>query len=318
MNHPVSSSSSISLIVRLETLETIESHPFADSMDATIKSSFWSDSRIEELPADQKLALLWLLTNPSRDLCGFTRVSARRFQFETGLAITVLGEACKALPSSFHPPSEGVYFAVHFLRHQFGKGGALNLRNKVIVAAARHADALPIPLRSSFFEAYPELLSLIEKSSSSFHANTSPIDPPSENPEGVRVREGARAGEENLSEEGCGEEPTADIPGIVALYPRREGVAEAIGHVTRHLRAGADVRSIIEGTKAIAAVISQMPSGHLNAFVPAAAAFFAKRRWEDDPATWLRNGNSRTNGAAPPPPSLGGRKPGSHIKISQP
>jgi hypothetical protein len=68
---------------------------------------------------------------------------------------------------------------------------------------------------------------------------------------------------------------------------------------------------IADGTRAIAAVIAKLPSGHLNAYVPSAARFFANRRWEDDPRTWMRaamKGDRHGNGGMPAPPSLGGRK----------
>jgi hypothetical protein len=116
-------------------------------------------------------------------------------------------------------------------------------------------------------------------------------------------------------EEGCGEKPSEPITAaaIVDLYPRREKQREAIEHVLRHIKAGVDPQSIVDGTKAIAAVIPQMPSGHLNAFVPSAAAFFQNRRWEDDPRTWLRpktgNGGQNTD------PGIGARRPANVIKI---
>jgi hypothetical protein len=97
---------------------------------------------------------------------------------------------------------------------------------------------------------------------------------------------------------------------IVALYPRRQSQSEAVLIVARHIADGADPQSIADGTRAIAAVISQMPSGPLNAYVPAADTFFRKKKWEDDPQSWLRNAapGNRNNGAQPQPLSLGGRK----------
>ena len=149
-------------------------------MDAYIRAAFWTDQRIEDLDPEAKLAALWIITNPSRDLCGFTSVSNKRFTFEIGLAPAVLQQLCKALPSSFYAPSKGVVFAVNFLRHQFGKGGHISPGNKVIIAATRHARSLPQPLTTAFFQAYPELLKEEENQ-----------DPPSmgdtPNREGVRV-----------------------------------------------------------------------------------------------------------------------------------
>jgi hypothetical protein len=282
-------------------------------MDSIIKASFWTDSRVEEQTPEVKLACLWLISNPSRDLCGFTQVSNRRFSFETSLDPSPLQGACKGLPSSFKEVVPGVFFAVHFLRHQFGKGGKISLGNKVIVAAARHAEKLPESLRAAFFEAYPELLGLVQNAPNITHINEAPSIPHAENRHGVRVRERVGEGAVN-EEEGCGEKPIA-LADIVGAYPRREGVAEALGHVAASVKRGADSAAILTGTRAIAAVIGQLPSGHLNAFVVSAGTFFKNERWRDDPQTWLRHGVAK-NGAAASTLKLGGREVGSMTRVS--
>jgi hypothetical protein len=99
-----------------------------------------------------------------------------------------------------------------------------------------------------------------------------------------------------------------DVAGIVALYPRREGVMAACTAVHDHLRRGFEVDAIVAGTRAIAAVISQMPGGHLNKFVPSAEKFFRDRKWEDDPATWLRGAAANGTGEPREPYKPGGRK----------
>lgn len=282
-------------------------------MDATIKGSFWTDQRVEEVSPEIKLTCLWLVTNPARDLCGFTQVSNKRFTFETGLPVHFLEGACKGLASSFVKLADGVYFAVNFLRHQFGKGGRLSLGNKVVIAAARHAGKLPVVLRDAFLAAYPELLELVEKDSKNPAKNDPPCIPLPVKRDGVRAREGAREGA-GAKEEGCGEKPT-DFADIVGAYPRREGVAEALGHVAASVRKGADPAAILTGTRAIAAVIGQLPSGHLNAFVVSASKFFLNERWRDDPQTWLRHGAAK-NGAAAGSLNLGGRKVGSMTRVN--
>lgn len=98
-----------------------------------------------------------------------------------------------------------------------------------------------------------------------------------------------------------------DLADIVGAYPKREAVAEALGHVARSVKNGADPMAILTGTRAIAAVIGQLPSGHLNAFVVSAATFFKNERWRDDPQTWLRTGAAK-NGAAAGSLDLGGRE----------
>lgn len=105
-----------------------------------------------------------------------------------------------------------------------------------------------------------------------------------------------------------------DLSNIVGAYPRREGVAEALGHIAASVRRGANPEVILTGTRAIAAVIGQLPSGHLNAFVVSASKFFQNERWRDDPQTWLRHGAAK-NGAAAGMLNLGGRKVGSVTRI---
>jgi hypothetical protein len=56
---------------------------------------------------------------------------------------------------------------------------------------------------------------------------------------------------------------------------------------------------------AIAAVIGQLPGGHLNAYVIGAGKFFRDKRWQDDPATWMRQGSHTTG--APVKVDLGAR-----------
>ena len=99
-----------------------------------------------------------------------------------------------------------------------------------------------------------------------------------------------------------------DVPGIVALYPRRQGVAAACELVAGWLRKGDSAEAIVSGTRAHAAVIAQLPSGGLNAFVESAETFFRKRAWEDDPQARLRQAANGSGGAPAGPPELGGRK----------
>lgn len=262
---------------------------------------------MEESTAEVKLAALWLISNPARDLCGFTTVSNKRFTFETGLDARALEGASEGLPSSIRKLPGGVWFVVNFLRHQFGKGGRLSLKNNVIVSAARHASKLPEPLRRAFFEAYPELLEIAPHGSVNGNHFEAPSKGVTPNPEGVRVR--VRVG---VQEKGCGEKPI-DPLSIVQAYPRREGDMAALTALKESIRKGADPDVILTGTRAIAAVIPSLPSGHLNAFVVSSAKFFQGERWRDDPATWRRSGSKRDGGNAGDL-DLGGREPGPPIE----
>lgn len=149
-------------------------------MHTALSSEFWTDPRIEALDPGEKLAALWLMSNPSRDLLGFTKASDRRFQFETGLDPSTLQAVAKALPTTFQAPSEGVYFAAKFLRRQYGKGGKISPQNNVIRSAIRHAKTLPSPLQGAFLDAYPELKRHIEEGASAPpQAEGAPKPPPS-------------------------------------------------------------------------------------------------------------------------------------------
>jgi hypothetical protein len=76
---------------------------------------------------------------------------------------------------------------------------------------------------------------------------------------------------------------------IVASYPRREKVADALKIVERHLRDGEDFQAMLYGTQACAKVIESMPSRANGKYVPSALAFFLAKRWKDDPETiWRR------------------------------
>lgn len=81
---------------------------------------------------------------------------------------------------------------------------------------------------------------------------------------------------------------------IIEAYPRREKTAEAAQIVAGHLAEGDDFELMLAGTKACAAVIRTLPSGHLNRYVPSAVSFFRDRRWKDDPETLKRQGSSST------------------------
>jgi len=106
-----------------------------------------------------------------------------------------------------------------------------------------------------------------------------------------------------------------DVPGIVAIFPRRQGVAVACEVVAKWLAKGESSEAIIAGTKAHAAVIGELPGGALNRYVESAETFFRDRRWEDDPQARLRNGHHDGTGAPAGKPEMGGRK-ATVIKIS--
>jgi hypothetical protein len=81
---------------------------------------------------------------------------------------------------------------------------------------------------------------------------------------------------------------------VVAAYPRKEKVADALAIVLGQLRAGDSFEAMLAGTKAAAAIIRTLPSGASNRYVPGAEAFFRAKRWADDPETLRRQGDTKS------------------------
>lgn len=267
-------------------------------MNATVKSSFWTDERLEEASAEIKLAVLWLITNPARDLCGFTKVSSKRFTFETGLPASSLEGASKALPSAIKKLPGGVYFVTHFLRHQFGKGGLLNGKNKVLIAAARHAMGLPSPMLEAFKEAYPELCS-----EENFQTKQDPPSIPHRcHPEGVIAGEGEG--------EGAKEEVIEQARTLCEMHPKRDlsqpALRAAVAAIRKH---GFDL--VAEGVRSYSAAVAAWTPAERLQFVRNAPEFFGEDLWNQPATNWrgrkgpnaaLPNGQHRTI-------NVGGRQP---------
>lgn len=328
-------------------------------MDAKIKSTFYSDSRVENLDAAQKFSLLWALTQTGRDLLGFSTVTHRRFIFETSLPdLTPLLTACQALPTSFQiilptdtpstlqapstplpshfpstshpqapfkplpPPSSFIVFCRNFLRHQFGKGGTLNLRNHVITSVIRTAATLPGTLQQAFIEAYPELKDPIletllnnlpnpnqnqapptspppypqgereEKSreEKSIDSSSSPLPDPHPIPKGETPDAQAEIDHCALLLAGLPPEDPAPIAELIlGQYPRRERIANALTILLDQLRRRQiDPLRALLGTRSAAAFIRTIPSAEQNRYLPNAETYFRDKRWQDDPSTLHR------------------------------
>lgn len=258
-------------------------------MDAKLKSSFWSDSRIEELPSEQKLALLWLITNSGRDICGFVRVTPRRFLFETGLDYHHLETACQALPTSFEALGKGLFFIVHFLRHQFGKGGTLKPGNLVLVSVVRHAESLPEALAKAFFHHYPELLKSSPEIALKCAALPSPCQGEREDKEKQQHRE-----ENSFSDSSPREIPADDLPlieNIANAFPRKILPIDtrlAIGRAIGRARAqGLEPAVILANVRAIDAAIDGWTAAEKTRFRPNPVEFFDRDRWLEPAEEWL-------------------------------
>lgn len=266
-------------------------------MDAIVKSSFWTDERIENASAEVKLACLWLMTNPARDLCGFTRVSNKRFEFEASSEVSALEGASKGLPSSFKKLPNGAWFAVNFLRHQFGKGGKLSLGNKVVIAAARHASKLPTEQANAFFEAYPELRELgLEHHLKESKTEGASI-PHTVKRDGVRERE--REGEREraaLAERLCEAHPSRAKTG--------PALRAALGALGRH-----PFEAILAGTLAYAEAVAAWTPAERGQYVKNAAEFFAEDIWNQPAANFPSRTGARTTNGHHRQLDTGGRKP---------
>jgi len=248
-------------------------------MDAKIKGSFWTDERVENCSKDEKFACLWLMTNPARDLCGFTKVSNKRFEFETGLDVSSLEGASKHLPSSIRKLPGGTWFVVNFLRQQFGNGGRLKLGNKVVIAAARHAAAMPTALANAFFDAYPELREL----GISHHLEQSKTEgasiPHTGFPDGVR-EEKSRAEHSSIHTD-----MEANARRLCESHPCRALTRPALLAAMECLRKH-PFELVLAGTMAYAQAVENWTPAERLQFVKNPEAFFREDIWNQPAANW--------------------------------
>lgn len=291
-------------------------------MDAKINSSFWADAGVENLPPQQKLALIWLMTNSSRDLLGFVSVTARRFIFETGLdSLHPLQGACEALPRSFQviptptrPPSihlrsplqapsiplaspfedpHGVtIFITNFLRHQFGAGGNISLQNKVIVSAIKRAATLPTPPQQLFVEAYPELREAI--SDAIHEAQTRPerkaaskgLPSPSEGVIAEQQQHIESSPGDNDSESSQAKRTAAQLAEALCLaHPRRSLTGPSLTAASRALTRH-PFDTLLSGVTAYAAAVSTWTDAEKQQFVTNAERFFEEDTWRQPAENW--------------------------------
>lgn len=126
-------------------------------MDTKIKPRFWSDTKVENLDANGKLALLWLFTAHISD-CGYVECSQKRFEFETGSPWQALLSACQALGNSIITTQKG-FLVLNYIREQLGSGPDL-ARNNMAKSVVRSMKELPAELQAAILRHYPELEAL--------------------------------------------------------------------------------------------------------------------------------------------------------------
>lgn len=284
-------------------------------MNAFIKSSFWTDDRIELLPPEQKLSLLWLITNQGRDIAGFvTKTSPRRFELDTGIKIEDLERACQALPESFQALPDGSFFCTNFVRHNYGRHGKISNGNKIIIAVLRHVEALTSEQQALFFRAYPELAKE-ENHDAAAALQNKPLASPCQ---GLREGQG-RAGQDKDSLVVDHEELSKMVDSLVQAYPRKTHYAETLKAAkTCLLRHTAEFRSVqgsyervLAGTKAIASAIAQWTQAEQIKYVKPPHLFFEGDHWKDDPKFWISHKVLPSEEL----PSLGGRQPSTKFTV---
>lgn len=125
-------------------------------MDTKIKRSFWTDAVVEEMPVEQKLALLWLLT-ANISSCGWAPVTRRRFEFETGSPWEALLQAVKAMGKGILSHEKGFWIR-NYIRHQIGDGDRL-AKNNMRVPITTSLSDVPEDIRPQILADYPCLAS---------------------------------------------------------------------------------------------------------------------------------------------------------------
>lgn len=88
--------------------------------------------------------------------------------------------------------------------------------------------------------------------------------------------------------------PKISAESIYSAYPKKTGKQEALKHIASAMKTTSP-QTLLEKTMAYAAVVATWPETD-KVFVPDPERWYKKGRWEDDPATWIRQ---HKNGAVP-------------------
>lgn len=177
-------------------------------MTTLINDEIWEE--MEDLTPEQKLAILWLKTNSKRNLTGATKVSARRFEFETGIKFEVLQGACKGIPRHYEEACEGLFWDVNSTSQNCGKGEKLirsNISKSIVKQLLNMEDEFIIKYLKVYKEVAensPELREKIEKNKRGLEA-----PPKGEKVKGKRYTRGLQGGVEGLRR-GCEGETDID------------------------------------------------------------------------------------------------------------
>lgn len=97
-------------------------------------------------------------------------------------------------------------------------------------------------------------------------------------------------------------------------YPRKTHLADTLREAAACMRRH-DPQKILDGTRAIAAAVARWTESERMTYLKKPSEFFAGDHWADDPAHWRGRHDRTTTPTQEELPSLGGRKPASHILI---
>ena len=125
-------------------------------MKALIDGNIWSDPDFENLSANAKLIVFWLLTSPSRDNAGVVRVSHKRVAFECSVESPeeILDEAMGS--GSFVVHGDRVWIR-KWIAKQIGAGDSL-VRNNMMKRVQKCIASHPKEVRQEIYKTYPELI----------------------------------------------------------------------------------------------------------------------------------------------------------------
>jgi hypothetical protein len=111
-----------------------------------IKTTFWTDTRVERLDPSEKLVYLYLLTNENVDLCGIYEISLRRVSFETWFEISMIDKIIQR----FTKDKKVYYIDGWILISNFVKNQSLN--PKVQKGIERSLSKVPWEILDEFYK----------------------------------------------------------------------------------------------------------------------------------------------------------------------
>lgn len=273
-------------------------------MYRTIDASFWTDPKVKKLPTTAKLLFLYLVTNTHSHVSGIYYLPMVTTSYETGIATKVLDTLCNTLSGAglirFDTKMEVVWIKNMF-RYQ-GRG------EKNARAAANHIAGLHnSSLVQEFLLYYPDV--------ARFHKDRVSIPYPAQDESGTQDQDQEQEQEQEQSNTPLtpkgGDRArrtsaaySTEFEAFWKAYPRKEGKGEAwkvwdravaVAHQLRDTTA-ADAMAWLTAT---AAAFAASPAGQGGRFVPHAATWLNKRRFEDDQREWHRSDRTGTVGSGP-------------------